>query len=213
MGKFKFNGILSEDFGLVIQTPPTYVYPERDLTSSHIPGRNGDVIIDNNSYKNVERTYLIAKAFMKGTTYYSNFQVILDWLNSAKGSYARLEDSYDDEVYRLASFQISGSFANHLDQAGSAEVKFVCKPQRYLKSGENEIKYLGSSLNIENQTGYPALPDMIIKNIDTGDYGVLMMSVIDKLGNAVSSISFTNYVGNLVLNSEDQTAYDLNNED
>jgi len=213
MGKFKFNGILSEDFGLVIQTPPTYVYPERDLTSSHIPGRNGDVIIDNNSYKNVERTYLIAKAFMKGTTYYSNFQVILDWLNSAKGSYARLEDSYDDEVYRLASFQISGSFANHLDQAGSAEVKFVCKPQRYLKSGENEIKYLGSSLQIENQTGYPALPDMIIKNIDTGDYGVLMMSVIDKLGNAVSSISFTNYVGNLVLNSEDQTAYDLNNED
>ena len=27
MGRFKFNGISSEDFGLVIQTPPTYVYP------------------------------------------------------------------------------------------------------------------------------------------------------------------------------------------
>lgn len=213
MGRFKFNGISSEDFGLVIQTPPTYVYPERDLINTHVPGRNGDVVIDNNCYKNIERTYLIAKIFVPGTSYYSNFETILDWLNSAKGSYARLEDSYDDKVYRLASFQTSGNFGNIFDKAGTAEIKFICKPQRYLKVGEENIQYTGDMITIENQSKYPSLPEILIKNINTGDYGVLMMTVLDNYGDSVSSISFINYEGNLILNSEDQTVYDDNDVD
>ena len=47
MGIFKFKDKTSEDFGLVVQTPPTYSYPERDVTITHIPGRDGDIIIDN----------------------------------------------------------------------------------------------------------------------------------------------------------------------
>ena len=213
MGKFKFNGISSEDFGLVIQTPPTYVYPERDLTNNHIPGRSGDIIIDNKCFKNTERVYQIAKGFKKGTTYYENFQSILDWLNSANGSYARLEDSYDNDVYRLASFQVGGAITNYFDEAGATEIKFNCKPQRYLVIGEDNINYSGASLTIENPSRCLALPEITVKNINTGEYGVLMMSVLDKNGNASSSISFTEYIGDITLNSEDQTVYDSNGED
>ncbi len=213
MGKFIFNGISSEDFGLVIQTPPTYVYPERDLQVTHVPGRNGDIVVDNNCYRNVERAYTIGKAFVKGSSYYSNFQKILEWLNSANGSYVRLEDSYDDEVYRLASFQMGGNFINYFDQAGASEVKFYCKPQRYLKVGEHEIEYFGNIATIENPYKYQSLPDITIKNIDTGDFGVLMMSVLDDHNEATSSISFMNYEGNITLSSEDQTVYNENNED
>lgn len=212
MGKFKFNGISSEDFGLVIQTPPPYVYPERDLTNNHIPGRSGDIIVDNKCFKNTERTYQIAKGFNRGTTYYENFQSILDWLNSANGSYARLEDSYDSDVYRLASFQIGGAITNYFDEAGATEIKFNCKPQRYLVVGEEETKYYGATLSIENPSRCLALPEITVKNINTGEYGVLMMSVLDKSGNATSSISFTEYSGDITLNSEDQTVCDPNGE-
>ena len=213
MGKFNFNGQSSEDFGLVIQTPPTYIYPERDLTNNHIPGRNGDIVIDNKCFKNVERSYQIAKGFKKGTTYYENFQSILDWLNSANGSYARLEDSYDSDIYRLASFQFGGAITNYFDEAGATEIKFNCKPQRYLKSGENTITYAGANIFIENPSRYLALPDIIIKNINTGEFGLLMMSVLDKNGNATSSIGFTNYEGTISLSSEEQTVFDQNDED
>ena len=50
MGNFKFNGTSSEDLGLVIQTPPTYSFPERELETVHVPGRNGDLIIDKNNF-------------------------------------------------------------------------------------------------------------------------------------------------------------------
>ena len=215
MGKFKFNGHSSDDFGLVIQTPPTYSYPERDLTNNHIPGRSGDIVIDNKCYKNIERAYQIAKGFTRGTSYYANFQSILDWLNSANGSYARLEDSYDSDIYRLASFQIGGSFVNYLDEAGATEVRFNCKPQRYLKVGEENINYLGSELTIENPSSYLALPEITIKNLDTGAFGLLMMSVLDKDGNATSSVSFTNYTlaKDITINSEDQTIYDEDGTD
>ena len=40
-----------------------------------------------------------------------------------------------------------------------------------------------------------------------------MMTILDNYGDSVSSISFINYEGNLILNSEDQTVYDDNDVD
>lgn len=210
MGQFKFNEHSTEDFGLVIQTPPVYSYPERDVTNTHVPGRNGDVVIDNKSYKNVERSYTIGMKFGRGSSYYLNFEAILDWLHSARGSYVRLEDSYDNDVYRLACFQSGGNFENYFNQAGAAQIKFNCKPQRYLKIGETKTIYTTPIINPSN---YVALPEITIKNIDTDTFGLLMMTVLDKDGKATSSISFTGYVGELTINSEDQTVYDSNDDD
>lgn len=58
-----FNDISSADLGLVIQAPPAYEFPERDMTSTHIVGRNGDLIVDNKCYKNVTRSYNLAMAY------------------------------------------------------------------------------------------------------------------------------------------------------
>lgn len=211
MGNLKFNGKSTEELGLVIQTPPSYTFPERDMSSVHVPGRNGDLYIDNKCYQNAERSYAIAKGFKPGTKLYANAQEILSWLTSANGKYVRLEDSYDNEVYRLAMFNNSNSFVNYFDEATSIDVTFKCKPQRFLKSGENTLHYEGSSVIIENITGYESLPSIELINVPSEVEDVLMMTVTDSENQNVSNVTLS-HVGQdqpenvvVVIDSEEQT--------
>lgn len=213
MGKFKFNGKLSEDFGLVIQTPPTYEYPERDLTVAHVPGRNGDVIIDNKCYKNVQRTYSVGIKYYQSSGYYVNFESILDWLNSSNGKYARLEDSYDADVYRLASFQMNGSFVDYFGKGGAGTITFECKPQRFLKVGEKDVLFVSNEAEIVNESSYVAKPLITVSGIETDFDNVLMMSVIDHFGKATSSITISSYEGTMLFDSEDEVVTDQNGND
>lgn len=210
-GSFTFNGKSSEDFGLVIQTPPVYTFPERDITVTHIPGRSGDITIDNKSYKNVKRAYSIALQYSSDKGYYDEFEKVLDWLNSANGSYATLEDTYDTKVYRKATFHLSGSFTDYYSKAGAIAIEFDCKPQRYLKAGDVETAFTGSTAVINSEYDYVSLPTIKIEGIDTESVAnldkVLMMSVYGE--NSASSertnITFQKYAGNVTINSEEQT--------
>lgn len=224
-GAFKFNGKTSEDFGLVIQTPPTYNFPERDLSSTHIPGRNGDLIIDNKCYKNVTRSYLVGtdyyyekyneeekKYLWVQGGYYDRFEQVLNWLNSANGKYVELTDTYDSEVYRLASFQMNGSFTNYYDQGGSVTIDFVCKPQRFLKTGNNITEYkpvLNSSTNtiddiaIYNEYSYTALPVITIENINSSSSSKVLMVTVFSGDATSSSIGEELHCGENVFVSED----------
>lgn len=216
MGSFKFNGISTEDLGLVIQTPPSYTFPERDVTTYHVPGRNGDLFVDNNCYKNTERVYSIAKGFRNNTTYYQNMQQVLSWLTSCNGTYCRLEDSYDNEVYRLATFVMGSSFSNIHDKASAINITFNCKPQRYLLAGEETYSYTGDEILITNPSRYEALPKIEIKNVPNEQGKVTMMTEYDENDKVLSSVSITRVAGqtgsgtmNIVLDSEYQTATDL----
>jgi len=213
MGKFSFNGKTSEDFGLVVQTPPTYEYPERDLTVAHVPGRNGDIIIDNQCYKNVQRTYSVGLKYYQSSGYYVSFEGILNWLNSANGKYVRLEDTYDSEVYRLASFQMNGNFTDYFGQGGATTITFECKPQRFLKIGEKEHKYVGNIAEINNDSNYVAKPYITIKGIGTNLDTVLMFSVFEFSDNhrkSKSNIVISNYIGNMVFDSEEEVVTTTN---
>lgn len=207
MGKFEFNGKSTEDFGLVIQTPPTYEHPERDISKAHIPGRNGDIVLDNKCYKNVQRTYSIGLWYRESLGYYTSFQDILDWLNSANGKYARLEDTYDSEVYRLASFQMNGKFADYFGVGGAATITFDCKPQRFLKSGDIDIVYNDYTAEIANDSTYTAKPYVTISGIDTDNDSVMMLTVLNN-GKATSSITIYNFEGSLIFDSEEEVVMD-----
>lgn len=167
MGTVKFNGVSSEDLGIIVQSPPTYEFPEKDYTITHIAGRNGDIVRDNKCYKNVERSYYFASIFNPGTGFIENSRSLVNWLHSASG-YARLEDSYDPEVYRMALYRESEELTNILDQVTAIHAIFECKPQRYLKSGEKVKKYsLHDGMDgivISNPTSQNAKPLIKIEN-------------------------------------------------
>ena len=192
MGVIIFNNKSSADCRIQVAHPPGYAYPERDYTITHIPGRNGDIIQDNGCYKNVERTYEVSfDAPNEDFATYAN--AVSAWLHSTTG-YARLEDSYEPNYYRMATYQESNIFENLYNKAGTATIVFECKPQRFLKTGDNTIT-VQNSLTIMNPTGFEAYPLFKV----TGTSGVLTVN-----GNSITFSSIDNFV---MLDCELQDAY------
>lgn len=153
-----FNGKSTEDLCLISQAIPSYEFPKKLYNYTHIPGRNGDIVIDTNAYENVNRTYYLASIYKPGTDFASNASKIVEWLMSAKG-YCRLEDSYEPDVYRMASYVNNGSLTDIMKTATTINVTFNCKPQRYLKAGEKEVSFGGNAnITITNPTEFDALP-------------------------------------------------------
>ena len=195
MGVIIFNNKSSADCRIQVAHPPGYTYPERDYTITHIPGRNGDIIQDNGCYKNVERTYEVSfDAPNEDFATYAN--AVSAWLHSTTG-YARLEDSYEPNYYRMATYQESNIFENLYNQAGTATIVFECKPQRFLKTGDNIIT-IQNSLTIMNPTGFEAYPLFKV----TGTSGVLTVN-----GNSITFSSIDDFV---MLDCELQDAYKEN---
>lgn len=195
MGVIIFNNKSSADCRIQVAHPPGYAYPERDYTITHIPGRNGDIIQDNGCYKNVERTYEVSfDALNEDFATYAN--AVSAWLHSTTG-YARLEDSYEPNYYRMATYQESNIFENLYNKAGTATIVFECKPQRFLKTGDNTIT-IQNSLTIMNPTGFEAYPLFKV----TGTSGVLTVN-----GNSITFSSIDDFV---MLDCELQDAYKEN---
>mgnify|MGYP007022361909 CR=1 FL=1 len=134
MGIVIFNGVSSTDLHTLVQHPPEYAFPEKDCETTHVPGRNGDIIIDTGTWKNVNRTYNLA-IDARQVSYTEVASRLVQWLHSAS-TYARLEDSYEPDFYRMAIYKDQGSISNIFSKAGTIDVTFNCKPQRYFKSGE-----------------------------------------------------------------------------
>ena len=194
MGIILFNGISSKDVSIEVEHFPKYEVPERDYEVVHVPGKNGDIFIDKGSYQNVSRAYEIAfGSYVRDYAVMAN--VVSEWLHSASG-YARLEDTYEPEYYRLAVYEENLELSNILNQAGRATISFNCKPQRYLKSGERPIKINSSPTLVRNPTKFAALPKITVNGsgagyIRIGDYMV-----------RISSID-----GTIVIDSDIQDAY------
>ena len=195
MGVIIFNNKSSADCRIQVAHPPGYAYPERDYTITHIPGRNGDIIQDNGCYKNVERTYEVSFD-VPNEDFATYANAVSAWLHSTTG-YARLEDSYEPNYYRMAVYQESNIFENLYNQAGTATIVFECKPQRFLKTGDNTIT-IQNSLAIVNPTGFEAYPLFKV----TGTSGVLTVN-----GNSIAISSIEDFV---MLDCELQDAYKEN---
>lgn len=165
MNRFTFNGTNSAEFGVYVSGEGTFNSPELDTVSYSIPGRNGDLIVSNNRYKNVIVTY---PAFIR-TNFSENAEGARAWLLHPQG-YCRLQDDYHPYEYRLAKFSGPLDFdMRFLNKSGTCDISFDCKPQRFLTSGE-EISTISSRGYIMNPTQFDALP--LIKIIGSGE-GVL----------------------------------------
>ena len=148
-----FDGKNSADFGVWISGGGTYNAPARDVEMVSVPGRNGDISYDNGRFQNVAVTY---PAFIS-----RKFQHRIDdfrgWMCSHIG-YKRLEDTYHPEEYRLAMYKSGLDVATTpRNLAGSFDLTFECKPQRFLKSGEVPTEFTAAG-KIYNPTYYPAKP-------------------------------------------------------
>lgn len=141
-----FNGKKSSDFGVWISGEGVFNAPERDITTVSVPGRNGDLIYDNGRFNNIPIQY---PAFIHKNFIYKVDQLKF-WLKSSIG-YQRLEDSYNPDYFRMAYYQNNIDFTpRFLNWGAEFTLYFICKPQRFLKSGEYPISILNSGEQLFN---------------------------------------------------------------
>ena len=204
---FTYDGKSSEDFNILIDTSGAFRAAERDYKSQDIPGRDGELTIDNGRYKNVSIGYKcsIGRSFPRAMNYF------LQWLMSKRGYY-RLEDSLQPDYFRMARVASAPNpdvYTRYL--GGKFDIEFDCKPQRWLKDGEKEIA-LAASNEIVNPTFYDALPVMYITGNGTiviNDQTITIAAhtgtmVLDfEIGDAYESVAHTNYNQYVTLTSDD----------
>lgn len=153
MNYFKFAGTSSLTHGILIDSHDVYNSPDRDYETVEVPGRNGTLTVDNGRYHNVDITYHCGI----GVRFHTHMNSFKAWLMSKTG-YQRLEDSYNEEYYRMARVK-SAPDPEVIRKAamGTFDVVFDCKPQRFLKTGETSQTFTGSG-SITNPTLFTALP-------------------------------------------------------
>lgn len=185
-----YQGRCSRDFGIYISGENTFGSPEKDIESIEIPGRNGNLTISRGRFKNITVSYPV---FIR-RDFTQNAAAARAWLLGAEG-YARLEDTYHPDSFRLAQFMGPIDFEMHcLNRSGTASLSFDCKPQRFLKCGEAPMSctWGGSIYN----SGFPALPLIRVSGTGAGNLYIGKYTVVIK--------SIDDYV---MLDSDTQNAY------
>jgi phage-related protein len=130
-----FAGRDLRDFGVYISGSGIYNAPIRAYEEVEIPGRDGLLLGHEKRLGNVEITY---PAFI-----YADFKENIGRLKTfllSNIGYQRMEDTYYPEYFRIGAYygglEVEPTSKN---DAGSFEITFQCKPQRFLKSGQTAI--------------------------------------------------------------------------
>lgn len=178
LNQFTYNGKRSyDDFELIITETPPFVFAERDIEKTSIPGRNGDLLSDNGRYKNVSKEYKM-EALAESFPLPLLVQKIGAWLDTG-ANYCILTDTYDPNYFRYACCTGQISFTDKLLKLGAATLKFDCKPFKYSFEGQKEIR-ISAATRLWNPEDIASTP--YIKIIGRGNVTLM-------IGN--SSFAFT----------------------
>lgn len=176
---FFLDGVDSRDFSVFLFKKDTLTSPARVYQRIEVPGRNGDVLIDDGRHENVEQSYgviIMGKA-------YQNIVNFKNFLLSRAGRYCRLEDTFDADEYYQA--HITGAITPTMLQGEDrvvCELAFDRKPQRFLKLGEEQRTFRAPSTfsqtyeqigTLENPSYYASDPILWVWGKGTvilGDY-------------------------------------------
>lgn len=155
-----FDGIDSRDFGIYITGAGVYDAPVRSVEMIEIPGRNGAYALDRGRFENIEVTYP-AGTFAETEEDFA--QGISDFRNAiaSRTGYRRLEDDYNPDEYREAIFKSGLAVAPAQLKAGEFSLTFECKPQRFLKSGEDPVTIQDGD-TLDNPTLFDASPLLMV---------------------------------------------------
>ena len=191
---FYLDGIDARSVGIQLQAPIEFSEAVPVVEAQTIPGRNGDLIWETGSYENRSGSascFCLQKDVEKAVSAAGRFLM-------GKKGYRRLETSDDPDHYWMARVENSPKIAQRLRTLAPFEIDFDCKPQRFVKSGENSVVFtkIGS---LFNQYGQVALPFITLYGQGAGRLTI---------GDCVVEVKSLN--GTLYLDSDTQNAYNNN---
>ena len=181
---FVFDGEKSSDLDTYIAGEGTFNAPERVYTMQNIPGRNGQIALDEGRFENYELKYPAFIFTSAGADFRRKISDLRNALLSKKG-YKRLTDTYHPDEYRLAIYREGlETKPVQYNRAGEFDLVFDCKPQRFLLEGEVPISYPksptglttinGEYLTVDNTAGNQIVTDLkqqVSPVLDDNGYG------------------------------------------
>ena len=188
---FYLDGVDARSVGIQLQAPIEFSEAVPVVAAQTIPGRNGDLIWETGSYENRSGSascFCLQKDVEKAVSSAGRF------LMGQKG-YRRLETSDDPDHYWMARVENSPQIAMRLRTLAPFDIGFDCKPQRFVKAGENAVVFTSNG-SLFNQYGQIALPFITIYGDGAGRLTI---------GDCVVDVKALE--GVLYLDSDTQNAY------
>lgn len=176
------NGVTSDSVGVIVGGYSSKPIAARKVEYHHIPGRNGDLLIDEGVYDNYIKSYTLY--WLPSTS----DKTVSEWLYQS--GYVSFVDSDIPGYHRMA--QVYGPIdpVNHRGCYTEAVVSFNFKPQWFLDSGDTIIT-LTSASSITNPTKEVSRP--LITVYGTGN-GILKING--------ENITLTSISPNITIDSE-----------
>lgn len=188
---FYLDGIDARSAGIQLQAPIEFSEAVPVVEAQTIPGRNGDLIWETGSYENRGASascFCLQKDVEKAISSAGRFLM-------GKKGYRRLETSDDPDHYWMARVENSPQIAMRLRTLAPFEIGFDCKPQRFVKAGENSVVFTSNG-SLFNQYGQIAFPFITLYGQGAGRLTI---------GDCVVEVKALN--GTLYLDSDTQNAY------
>ena len=188
---FYLDGVDARSVGIHLQAPLSFSIAVPIAEEQSIPGRNGDLIWETGSYENRSGSascFCLQKDVEKAVSSAGRFLM-------GKKGYRRLETSDDPDHYWLARVENSPEIAMRLRTLAPFEIGFDCKPQRFVKAGENAAVFDKDGI-LYNPYGQTALPFITLYGQGEG---------LLTIGDCVVEVNALD--GVLYLDSDTQNAY------
>lgn len=210
MASSDFSGLIyqnksSLDLGIKVQYPLDPVYPVPDLEVTHITGRSGDFLQDNDAYQNVTRVFNCIINRPVDISQFDWERELIDWLASpvleGRRQYEFLQFDIDPEYAYNAIMQTPPTInwdPNQLNY-GTGQLSFYCEPFQYRVDGINYINLPDNGI-VYNSESRVAVPNwhFVAK-------GSFVLNVNDL------NYQFDNMNGEIWLNGDTGDTYDKDN--
>lgn len=140
-----FNGVSSETLweNVYVTSCPEIPTAVQRYEQIEIPGKNGIIIQPKGTYENVTKEYVLAIGD-KRDDYPKIIDNLARWLNQTparKDNYMTLSDDFAPDYYRLAVYDSDTDVRNINTMFGTVTLKFNCRPEKFLFSGDGEVKF------------------------------------------------------------------------
>ena len=168
MNYFEYNGISSLDLGLRIESKNVFSAPKYEVKFQSIPGRDGDLILPNGRFPNVQITYSVFLPAKTKEQLADKLAAVKAWLFYEPDRYHELRDSYDTTGFRKAVINTQLDIEDQLNKIGVFTVSFSCLPFRYLDEGQEAITITTSPFTVKNPTVFQAKPYIKVSGSGTG---------------------------------------------
>lgn len=165
---FTYDGIDSLDYDLYITSGSVYDAPERVVDMIKVPGRNGNLAIDQGRFENINVEYDVYTKDRLQTNFAQNIRDFRNELCS-RHTYLQLSDDYNPGEFRLGIYKSGLEVDADIDRAGAIKLVFDCKPQRYLTSGQTSQTFTAAG-SITNPTLFASSPLIVVTGF--GDLGI-----------------------------------------